>query len=674
MPDVPVLDPPVLFGAAYYHEYQPSPRLEKDLDLMTDAGFSVIRVGESTWSTWEPEDGVLDLDWLAPVVDAAYERGISTILGTPTYAVPPWLARKYPEIAGEHATRARIPWGARQEVDYTHAAFRFHAERMIRAIVGRYAQHPGIIGYQVDNEPGLRLFHNHAVFQSFVDHLRHEYGDVTALNEAWGLTYWSHRLSTWSDLWPPDGNAQPQYDLAWRRFQARLTTEFVSWQAGIVRELAREGQFVTTCLAYSRPALDDAAVTEGLDIVAGNPYYAMQDTLQVPATTKAPQGWATSGTWSLFLSADRMFSSSQAPFLVTETNAGSIGGSAVNFPAYDGQWRQVAWAMVARGARMIEYWHWHTLHFGAETYWVGVLPHDQTPGRVYEQLSQLGAEISSAGDAVAGLVPDAQVGLLYSNASKWGLSFQPALADDDAPDERSYERIVESFYRGAFDAGVAVRIVHDQQVTGADADLMDPAATARALPVLLVPALYVASDRLLQWLRLYAESGGHLVIGPRTAYADEEARARLEVKPALLSEAAGVRYQEFSNLAAPVTVRSTNERLPIPSGATATGWVDCLVAEGRGEVLAEYDHPHLGRWPAVVTAAHGDGRLTTVGTVPDEVFARSLLRWLAPTDDDPWRRDLPESVTVTTATSGTGGRLVFVHNWSWTPVSIAVPC
>ncbi len=93
MPDLPR---PLLFGAAYYHEYQPSPRLEQDLDLMAEAGFSVIRVGESTWTTWEPEDGRFDLDWLQPVVDGAHERGISTILGTPTYAVPPWLARKYP--------------------------------------------------------------------------------------------------------------------------------------------------------------------------------------------------------------------------------------------------------------------------------------------------------------------------------------------------------------------------------------------------------------------------------------------------------------------------------------------------------------------------------------------------------------------------------------------------
>ena len=134
------------------------------------------------------------------------------------------------------------------------------------------------------------LFHNHGVFQRFVDELRHTYGTVEALNEAWGLVYWSHRLSTWADLWTPDGNYQPQYDLAWRTFQAKLTTEFIAWQAGIVREYARDDQFVTTCIAYERPTVDDANLTRALDVTAGNPYYAMQDALAVPSAEQHAPG------------------------------------------------------------------------------------------------------------------------------------------------------------------------------------------------------------------------------------------------------------------------------------------------------------------------------------------------------------------------------------------------
>jgi beta-galactosidase len=671
----------VLFGAAYYHEYQPSPRLDTDLDLMAEAGFSVIRVGESVWTTWEPEEGQFDLEWIAPVLYGAQERDIGVILGTPTYAAPPWLARRYPEIAGEPSTGQPMPWGGRQEIDYTHPAFKFYAERVIRKIISRYANHPAIIGYQVDNEPGMLLFHNHGVFQRFVDELRHSYGTVEALNEAWGLVYWSHKLSTWADLWTPDGNWQPQYDLAWRTFQAKLTTEFIAWQADIVREYARDDQFVTTCISYERPTVDDANLTAALDVTAGNPYYAMQDALAVPDTGAAPQGWATSGAWSLFFSADRMYASKQAPFLITETNAGAIGGPSYNFPAFDGQWRQAAWAFIARGAEMIEYWHWHTNHFGTETYWIGILPHDQQPGRVYAELSRLGADLRTAGSRVVGLRPDAQIGLLYSARSKWGLTFQAAFPKPGATtvsslsdlDQRSYHRILEAFYRGTFDAGVPARLIHDVQIIRSGGSrLLEPATLAAELPVLVVAGLLVADDDLLAWLQDYAAAGGHLVIGPRTAYGDEEGRARLEVKPAHLAKVAGVRYQEFSNLSEPLPVVAETDVINLSEGAKAIGWIDMLMSDGA-KVIVSYEHPHFGRFPAIVSSEHGHGRITTVGTVPNPAFAADLVRWLAsPPQTEMWG-GLPESVTVYRATNSAGERIHVVHNWSWTPVRVTLP-
>ena len=52
--------PTVLYGAAYYNEYMPGDqdaRLVKDIEMMRAAGLNVVRMGESTWSLWEPEDG-----------------------------------------------------------------------------------------------------------------------------------------------------------------------------------------------------------------------------------------------------------------------------------------------------------------------------------------------------------------------------------------------------------------------------------------------------------------------------------------------------------------------------------------------------------------------------------------------------------------------------------------
>jgi beta-galactosidase len=664
----------VLFGAAYYNEYQPYERLARDLDLMARAGFSVIRVGESVWSSWEPRDGVFDLEWLAPVLDGAHERGIAVILGTPTYAFPPWLRRKHPELTAHRATGTPIPYGHRQDADFTHPAFLHHAARLVRRIVGRYADHPAIIGYQVDNEPGMELLHNPGVHDGFVEHLQERYGDVEEVNARWGLTYWSHRLSRWSDLWPPDGNTAPGYDLAWRRFQAQLTHEFIHAQVRIVRELARPEQFVTTCLAYERPATDMAGLCRELDVTAVNPYYAMQDALSLPQPPERPQGgrpeWLDAmGTWWLYLEGDIGRGIRQEPFLVTETGATSIGESHVNFPAYDGQWRQAAWAFIARGARMIEYWHWHSLHYGNEAYWGGVLGHSLEPGRCYEEIARIGAELRQVDAAVIELDPEVDVAFLRSYESKWAMEFQPPLGvgDGPSPDRRAYERIFNGFYRGAFDAGLQAAVVFEDQL-GQDAD-----ALAARWPVLVAPGLYVAGDDLLALLNAYARAGGHLVLGFRAGYADEDGQIRAQVMPGPLREGVGASYGEFTNLSAPVPVSpAPDSPLALPDGAHATAWADGLVAEGA-RALACYEHPHLRRWPAITSNAHGAGRVTYVGTLPDAELARALASWLVPEPANGLWGDRPASVTVTGARGRDGRRLRFVSNWSWDVATVPVP-
>ncbi len=649
----------ILFGAAYYAEYQLEDRVETDLDLMAEAGFSVIRVGESVWSTWEPRDGEFELEWLAPVLDGAHARGISVILGTPTYAIPPWLQVKHPELAAESATGTRVPWGARQEVDYSSPLFRRYAERIVRAVVGRYAQHPAVVGYQVDNEPGLHLFHNEGAFAGFLAWLEARYGTPERLSDEWGLVYWSHRITSWDQLWRPDGNTLPQYDLAWRRYQAELTSDFIHWQAGIVREYARPEQFITTCIAYPRPALDDRALAGGLDVTAGNVYYGTRDRLDRTVETVPLSEWTTTGVAGLFRQADRVYSSRQERFLVTETNAQSISGSFHNYPPYPGQLQLAAFALVSRGAAMIEYWHWHTLHYGTETYWGGVLPHSQRPGRLYREASELGRVLRTLGPRLAGYRPDFDVTLLFSNDSKWAMEFFPPFArSDGSGDRRSYLREFDAFHRGVVDAGAQSRIVHAEQLLARSA-----AELAAQHPVLVVPGYYAASDDVLALLGEYATAGGHLVLGPRTAYADEEARARAEVAPPRLADAAGVSYEEYANLDEPVAVRASGE-LPLAGAAHATLWADGLTP-ADATVLAEYEHPDLGRFPAIVTRAVGAGRITTVGTVPDPALAAALASWLVP---EPVASALvatdSPAVTVASGTTAAGERVAFVSNWS----------
>ena len=200
--------------------------------------------------------------------------------------------------------------------------------------------------------------------------------------------------------------------------------------------------------------MDECQTSAGLDIAAANPYYGMQDHLDLTAELERPDAWVRTGVDGLIELADRGFAMKQARYLVTETNAQAIHVGWQNLPPYPGQILQAGLALVARGAAMIEYWHWHTLHFGAETYWGGVLPHSQVPGRIYAEVKELGERLETLGNRLDGYVPDHDVTVLFSNTSKYAFEVHPLLANaDGSPRTQSYLDIVEAFRSAVLHSG-----------------------------------------------------------------------------------------------------------------------------------------------------------------------------------------------------------------------------
>ncbi|WP_284329408.1 beta-galactosidase trimerization domain-containing protein [Demequina litorisediminis] len=231
------------------------------------------------------------------------------------------------------------------------------------------------------------------------------------------------------------------------------------------------------------------------------------------------------------------------------------------------------------------------------------------------------------------------------------------------------------FYRAAFDAGLQVNLVRPEQVVGADAVFGSASEFAAVRPVLVVAADFTASDAMLDWLGDYARAGGHLVLGPRAAYGDEEARARLDVKPARLATLAGVSYQEFQSLASPVGLVADGGPLAVGAGGAGgagTHWAEYLRPEGA-EVLARYDHPHLEGYAAITTMPVGEGRITVAGTVPDQATAAALMGWAAGSPVAGAWEGVPESVRVTSSSLADGRRAWFLHHWAWGSASVTVP-
>ena len=597
----------VLYGVAYYPEYMPSDRLDKDVEMMKAAGITVVRVGESTWSTWEPREGDFQFAWMQRVLDRLQQAGIRVILGTPTYSIPTWLYKEHPEILVTHngtAPRLGEPYspsypsssepgyyGPRQNYDFLNPYFRQHAERVVREIVSHFKDHPAVIGYQIDNETAPTGVPTPYMNAAFVERLKRKYKTPETVNKIWGLVYWGQLVDKWEDLPPRDGILNPGYKLEWENFQHDVVTEYLAWQAKIVEEYKRSDQFITQDFSGGVHAnLDQWGIARFLDVAAINTYFETQQRL------------SARGIW---LDADLGRSLKHSNFLVTETNAQTIGwDSRTQYPPYPGQLRLVVYAELAAGANMVEYWHWHSLHYGQETYWKGVLSHDLEPNRIYGEVTQVAGELKKIGPELVNLKKDNKVAILVSTDSANALSYMPF------SDDVSYTTVLYQMYNSLYDMNVEPDFVRSD----------DP--NLSRYKVLLVPPLYSASDQELQQLSDYVNHGGRVVMSFKSGFTNEYSTVRDVMAPGALRQAAGFHYQEFTSLANPE--RLTPDLYRVGEENKGSVWQEFIIPD-TAEVIASFDDPYW-HFPAITRNKYGSGELVYEATYVTDALQREIIR------------------------------------------------
>ena len=621
----------VLYGAAYYPEYMPYDRLEQDVQLMQQAGISVVRMGESSWGLWEPEDGRFEFAWMDRVVDHMQKAGIKVILGTPTYSVPAWMYKEHPEIFITRFGGQTVTFGYRQNTDLMNPTYRFYCERVIRKLLEHYKNNPTVMGWQIDNETSAGAAANRDVQTGFVDYLKKKFKTVDELNKAWLLNYWGQRLNDWSEIPPQEGILNPGWKLEWQRYQQWMTTDFLAWQANIVNEYKRLDQFITHDLAGPpRPVVNEHDIAGTMDVMAVNPYHGTQD--QFDGLDSSRQG-------------DFTRSLKGTNYLVTETNAQTIGwDSKRQFPFYDGQLRLDAYTHLSTGANMVEYWHWHSIHNGQETYWKGVLSHDLEPNRAYAEVSHTAHELQRIGPEIVDLKHTNKVAILYSSDSYYGIDFMKF------SDKVNYLTIMSQMYAALYRCNVGIDFIFPESTNLSD------------YKVIVVPPLYVASDEVLNRLVEFVRGGGHLVLALKSGFTNEYDTVRWTMAPGPLRKAAGFRYQEFSNLPKPLALK--DDPFKVGDENKVSEWAEMVILEGA-QGLAYYDHPFFGKYPAVTRNRFGSGTVTYEGTVlSDALQSKVLLDVLQTADLTGPDQALPAPVHVKQGTNRKGKTIHYYLNYS----------
>ena len=591
----------LLYGVAYYLEYMPEDRLEQDMRMLKDAGFNLIRVAESTWSTWEPREGKFDFTMLHRVLGAAQRHGISVIVGTPTYAIPPWLAHKYPDVLSDtHHGPCR--YGPRQNFDLTHPGYRYHAERIIRKLMEAVQGYSCVVGFQLDNETKPYDTCSPRAQALFAEWLKERFESVEALNARMGLAYWSNSLGCWDDLPDVRGTINASLGGEYQAFQRWLVTDFLRWQRAIVDEYRRADQFVTHNFDYEwrdasfgqQPEVDQFEAAQALTASGCDIYHLTQDELTGEVI-------AFCGAFARNLKEDRNY-------LVLETQAqGNL-----RWLPYPGQLRLQAFSHLANGADCVEYWHWHSIHNAIESYWKGVLSHDLAPNAVYREAATIGRDFARLSPHLVGLQKRCRVAVMASWRSQTGLRWFPT--DRSAGSDRSYS----DYMRWLCDAFYRLNVEYDI--------IPDTARDFSAYDLLVLPCLYSAADELLCAVDRYVAQGGHLIATFKTGFCDEFLKVRHDAQPHGLTACLGLRYDRYT---APRNVRLTSDCIALGRDAAVSDWMELLEVT-TAQVLFAYDHPAWGGIPAVTINDYGAGQAVYLGCYFDAGALRALLSELLP--------------------------------------------
>jgi len=582
----------ILFGVAYYDEYMPFDRLEKDVSMMKAAGINIVRIAESTWGTVETQEGVFDYSHIDRVLNAMHKAGIKVIVGTPTYAIPTWLAKKHPDIL-VITPNGQAKYGTRQNMDITNIHFKEAAERVIRNLMEHIKDHPAIAGYQVDNETKSYSTSGPDVQKLFVEYCKQKFKNLDAVNDAFGLNYWSNRINSWDDFPSTIGSINASLSAEFSKFQRKLVTDYLAWQVAIVNEYKRPGQFVTQNFdldwrGYSfgiQSEVDHFAAAAALDVAGIDIYHPSQDLL---TGTEVSLG----GDIARSMKAGRNY-------FVMETQA-------QGFPEwipYPGQLRLLAYSHLASGANMVSYWHWHSIHNSAETYWKGLLSHDFEPNATYNEAKIIGEEFRRFSKHLVNIKITNKAAILFSN--------EALTAFNSYGFGLKYNDVLRPYYDALYRMNVGV-------------DFIDPTSiNIDKYKLIIVPALYAAPDSLLQKLNEYVKNGGHIVYTFRSGFSNENVKVRTSTQPGIINQACGISYNQFT---IPKNVGLKGQQFDVnKDDNVAKSWIE-LISTTTAKTLAYYDHPVWGKYSALTQNNYGKGLATYVGFMPTPAMIREILK------------------------------------------------
>ncbi len=602
------------FGVDWYPEQWEESRWVKDAERIASYGFTCARIMEFAWTIVEPEPGRYDFSLFDRAVKALADAGLGVIIGTPTATPPHWLSGA--DVFRVSPSGAVHAYGTRRNLCYNAPEYAAASLRVARAVAERYGGDERVVGFQVDNEIGHEgsdrcvCRHCRAAWHAW---LKERYGNVRAMNEAWGAVFWNTSYASFDQVpvgrIEPSNHQNPSLLLDYDRFCSDSAVRFADTQVRALRERAGERQWITTNL-YPPPlsnAIDLEALTDRMDFASWDNYPAW-------GPDDAPLPWQFNAVVQSFIRGI----SKGGPFTVMEAFSGIQGHVCLGYlPPEE---RVALWAVqaIARGAERVIFFRWRVAPYGQEQLCYGLVDCDD---RETERLRVLAAMMRRA---------KAELSPLAGERVRSPVCV--AYAKDDARLLRE-QYLSKGLYLPvppAFQAGVDREFATwyaPFATLGVGADI----ASTRSLDlesyrVLSLPLYQMADPGLVRRLEAWVEAGGTLVLGYRAGARDLRNWSVPEPLPGAFRRLAGITVPRFESL----NETEAALRVGLVPGKGRV-WADLIEPEGAEPVAVWTDKAKFYRGiPAATANRVGEGTVWYLGTslspLPMLALYRRILR------------------------------------------------
>ena len=503
-----------LFVGSNYHPHDDKnlEKIKHDIQLMKDAGFTVVRMGHLAWDSYEPSEGKFDFEWFDKVMNMMNEAGIKVILDIAIRPAPIWLHHKYPSIDIVDEKGNRLYPNHRYMDDIGDPNYQKYALRFTDMMSKRYGNHPALLAFGIDNESGDgQISYSETARQRFITWLKKKYSTINNLNSAWASQRWSRKINQFDEVGFPVSthyNDVPERMLDFRRFVSDEINQLLFKVIDIVNVNAPKALVNTNAWYFSQMKFFDYApiAYSGKMTREGEGFYAGNSLINNDGIL-----WTSFGIF-------RIQYESTNPFWCSEFTTHNAVPNAI---------RKSAYASLMLGNQMVCGWTWQSMWGGEEQYLEGMLDWDGIPNRKYYEYKKIATEFKKI-EKYFPYKLQSEVGIAFS--------FPSQIASISFPEQ--HESQVGTCFKEFFNRNMDVR-------------MLDITRSDLKYKLLFIPGVTVMDPVTAQKIRDYVYNGGTVIMTSYSAVVDTTNQVFKSTRPGLLNDVFGIRigsYEETENM------------------------------------------------------------------------------------------------------------------------------